>query len=152
MIDDARILETARSLVDEIGVGCLSTVGPGDRPHGRYMAAVTRNDNLQWLYSLSAQATRKVEHVRHFPHVCWLFATADYQDVVTLHGRASIQPTSEMPSSVYHRLIEFAQPYAVNVTTDPHHYHFEAIVTRVESVELLAPHLSLTSPRLVQLE
>ena len=151
MSDDQPILEAAQRIMEDVGVGCLSTVGPGDRPHSRYMAAVTANDSLDWLYSLSAQATRKVEHLHKHPYVCWLFATADYQDVVTLHGRASIQPTAEMPSSVYHRLIEFAQPYAVNVTTDPHHYHFEAIVTRVETVELLAPHMGLTSPKRVQL-
>ncbi|MFA9478305.1 pyridoxamine 5'-phosphate oxidase family protein [Phycisphaerales bacterium AB-hyl4] len=146
MTSDQDMLDLARQLIDEVGVGCMVTIGPDGRPYARYMGAAPADDGLGWVYSLSAHATHKVEHIRQQPEVCWVFANRNYQDVVTLHGKAGIEPTADMPASIYDRLVEFARPYAVNVLTDPHHYQFEAVVTRVETVELLAPHLGVNAP------
>ncbi|MEX0654399.1 MAG: pyridoxamine 5'-phosphate oxidase family protein [Phycisphaeraceae bacterium] len=150
MLTDPQIIDAARQLIEDVGVGCLVTIGPDQRPYARYMGAVPGDEALNWFYSLSAHATQKVEHLREHAEVCWVFADANYENVATLHGKARIEPTSEMPASVYDRLIEFARPYAVNVLTDPHHHQYEAIITQVETVELLSPEKGLTTPRQVQ--
>lgn len=151
MATDQEMLDLARRLIDEVAVGCMVTIGPEGKPYARYMGGVPGTDDFGWLYSLSAHATNKIEHLRDHPDVCWIFANRGYEDVVTLHGKAKVEPTSEMPASIYDRLIEFAKPYAVNVLTDPHHYQFEAVVTQVESIELLAPHLGVTAPHAISL-
>lgn len=150
MIDDQQVLAIAREVVEKVAVGCFTTVDEQGRPFARYMSAVTADEKVHWLYSLSGHQSHKVEHLRGNRHVCWIFAEPNYERVVTLHGRATIKPTSEMPVSAYEQLIEFTRPYAVNLLTDEHHHQYDAILTGVESVDLLAPGMGLTAPQSVE--
>lgn len=148
MIAEQQVVRIAYDVIQSVRVGCLATVAPDGQPYQRYLAVVPSDESLQWLYSISAQATRKVEHLREHRNVSWIFGSPPYADVVTLHGRAVVQPTVEIPDWVYNLLIETASVYAVGAMTDPH-YHYEAIVTQVEAIELLSPGRGLTAPQRV---
>lgn len=149
MFDDDRIVEMTAELIERVEVGTLSTVDEHGRPHSRYAAAATNNGQVHWLYALSPRSTRKIEHIRVNPAVSWLFADANYEHVATLRGQASIHSTTDLPMGAWNSLIEHAHHYAMDATSDPKHHQYDAIVTRVQEVELLVPSMKLFKPHVV---
>ena len=149
MLTDDQIIAHAASVVEQAFIGAVSTVDEAGRPHSRYMAAVADSPALEHLYSVTATETRKVEHARRNAAVCWLFHSTDYQRVATLHGDAALINTSDLPMSAWHSLSDYAQLYTGQALREAEHYAFYAMVTRVHSVELLAPDLELRTPRVV---
>ncbi len=148
MLLDSDIRDIAHQVIEQVQVGSFATVDDEQKPHLRYMAAVPLDENLHFLYSLSAQATGKIEQLQHHPDVSWTFASANYHEVVTLHGRATIDSTQDMPEWIYDRLIGFANDYVINVLTEPH-YNYNAIITRIDTVQLLAPHRGVITPQTI---
>lgn len=151
MIDNHKIFERSRQVINDTFVGLCTTVDPDRQPHSRFMGAVLDNGNLSRLFSLTAKGTRKVEHLAQNHAVCWVFATANYEQVVTIQGSAEVQSTTDLPLSAWDALIELTQPYAMNVLSDPRRYSFVSMVTSVQSIEFLDPKMGLASPHIIKL-
>lgn len=152
MPEDSEIIDIAARTIEQSLIGVLSTVDGQGRPRSRYMAAVADDHQLQYLFALTATETRKVHEIRDRPGVCWLFADGDYEHVVRLSGEARFTSTAELPLSIWNRLIDVTAPYVASDLREKDHYAFHALVTRVQTLELLAPSLDLRSPRTIDLE
>ncbi len=152
MIDDEQILEIARKVIEDAFVGVMTTVDEHNAPLSRLMGAVSDDEGLHRLYSLSAKDTRKIQHLANNPEVCWLFSVPPYDTAVTLRGVAKRSETPVVPQPTWDLLADWARPYAANVLTDKSHYAFSVIVSDIHTLEFLCPEKDIRAPRIIKLE
>lgn len=152
MTDHKRAIEIAARTIEQSFIGVLSTVDAEHRPRSRHMVAVASDETLQRLYCLTASGTRKVSELRDNPAVCWLFADRDYQHIVRLGGKAHLTSTSDLPVSIWHRLIDTTDNYVATDLREKQHFAFHVVITEVETLELLSPQLDLLTPETINLD
>lgn len=152
MPDRQRMIEIAARTIEQSFIGVMSTVDAQHRPRARHMAAVAGDETLQRLYCLTATETRKVHELRDNPAVCWLFADREYQHIVRLAGKAHITSTTDLPVSIWNRLIDTTDAYVAADLRDKEHFAFHVVLTEVETLELLSPQLDLLTPETIELD
>lgn len=151
-MDRNTLLQHAAALIEQEFVGVLITLDTDGSPHARLMgAAMEKADLPARLYSLCGHATRKVEHLRARPKVCWLFHSPDHGKVLQLTGTARVHATAQLPDAVWHKLNDLARPYAEQSVRDEPHFSFDVIETRIETIELLGKDYGLLLPETVTL-
>ncbi len=148
MTDERELAKVALRVVDVNPLGVMTTIDEHGYPHARWMTAVT-NDNLRTLMTLTAAGTRKVEHLRRCDKVCWLFQEEGQSDVVLIKGRAEVTPGAVAAHEGWDRMAQVARQYAAGPLSDEAHLELLAILTRVETIELLSPRLGLFAPRAI---
>jgi len=146
MADERELLKLALRVVDLNPLGVMTTVDERGYPHARWMTAIT-NDNLRTLLTLTAAGTRKVEHLRRCDKVCWLFQEEGQSDVVLLKGRATVEPSAVAAHESWDRMAQVARQYAAGPLSDDAHLELLAILTHVETIEVLSPRLGLFAHR-----
>lgn len=145
-MNDDKLLQRAADVIDQVKVGVLMTVDATGAPHGRWMGATTRH-GLSRLFTLTARDTRKIADLRFNPKVCWLFTTAEYQDVVMLCGTAIIHEGGTMLREAWDLLKETGQTFGVGPLSDENHLEMCVIETQVQTIEITSPELQLTTPQ-----
>ena len=150
MLSDNDVIQLALKVMQAQPIAVFATADAQGQPFMRHMVGVTNNDDGRFIYSFTGQETRKIEHIRANPKVAWFYSSKDRPEVVALRGVAKVYPTADLPASVWEQLIELAEPYAEALRSE-HHYAFQAIETRVESIEVLSPDLDPVAPRTVTL-
>ena len=151
-ITDRDVLARAARVVHRAFVGAMPTLDQQGEPITRYMAAAAVGETLHHLYTLTGRATRKLDHLRHHHEVCWLFALPDYEEVVTLRGRAWALDQPVVAQHVWDRLSEAARAYAMNVLSNREQVEFVVIESQIDRVEWLCPGEGVVMPRLLTLE
>ena len=151
MTDDRSLVSLATDVVDQAFFGLMSTVDVDGCPHSRYMAAAMGHAGLRTLYSLTTTGTRKLEHLKANPRVCWTFTSADQSTVVTLTGRARAQDSAIETHEVWDRLHEHAQYYAMDVLGQQEDAEYRALESELDTLELICPTRGLVAPHVIQL-
>jgi general stress protein 26 len=149
MLSDQELLSRAIHVVNDHFVGMLTTVDAENVPHARWMGSSTAASGLSTLYTLTGRKTRKLAHLAANPNVCWVFSSPDYQDVVTLWGRAEVLEAPSTAQSVWDRLIDAARTYCMSTLEDDP--QFVTLQTHVQRGEMLSPRLKLFTPRPLKL-
>jgi general stress protein 26 len=83
------IIQMARRLTDGSTYGMLCTVDLQGAPRARWMGSVVL-ENFDRLMALTASTSRKIGEIKNHPQVQWVFTSADFNYVVSFHGRASV--------------------------------------------------------------
>lgn len=151
MLHDRDLLPLAIKIVNAHPLGLLTTVDPSGRPWSRWMGSATGGGGLREVYTLSCSAARKIEHLRHNPRVCWVFSGPEQGEVVTLHGLAERVTDPTAVQGVWDRLVDHAQVYCKAGLTNEQHLDMVAILTRVQSLEVIVPRLDIYQPRSIDL-
>lgn len=149
---DAQILEHALQVVTQAFVGALTTVDENAVPHTRWMGAATGGDGLALLYTLTGRSTRKIQHIENNPHICWVFSSPHFSEVITLMGTARVLDAPVVQQQVWDRLADCAKAYGMNALSNTENLEFLVIESSVNSLEYLNPGAGITRPRKVDVK
>ncbi len=147
---DAELLSRAVRIVDQAGVGMLTTVDAEGWPHARWMSAMSR-DRLRTLHTLSAKETRKMTQLAGNPKVCWVFSTADMTDTVQLMGQVRVHNHGLAAQRVWDELAQAVRTYVAGPLSDDAHLEMVVLETIIERIEITSPALKIYAPRQIAL-
>ena len=139
MLQTHPIFCAACEVIERHPVGVLTTVDRNGNPHARWMTG-TLLDDASHVYCLTAADSRKVEHIRANPVVCWLFTSPDHQEVVTLRGSARVLQGPDASTDLWLRIAERQQSFYVVPEPAGPQNELVGIRTSVQAIELLSPH------------
>ena len=151
-LTDSDVIQEALNVINEAFVGLFSTCDASGVPYSRVMGAAPVSEGLRKLYTLSGKQTRKLEHLAHQPEICWLFNSAHYAEVVTLHGQARVLDSPVVAQPVWDRLAECAQAYSMNALSNEDNLEFVVVETTVETIEFICPRMGIVQPQTVTLD
>lgn len=140
---EIEIANRVRRILVDSPFAVLSTVGEGSEPFARWMTPVFARGDLKEFHALAAPRSRKVEHIKKNPRVAWVFSTPAWDEVVTLHGTASIEDDPGLRAEVWERMPEKHRAFILN---DDANLCCVVIATRVERIEYLRPLEGQTVP------
>lgn len=104
MMTAEQIKDVARTLIEESkDLFILSTVDDDGCPHSRYMGAMVREGEFEFLLPTHMES-RKVAQIRQNPNAQVVFASRDYACVVTLSGSARTGVPVQKKAEVWEKI------------------------------------------------
>jgi general stress protein 26 len=146
-IDKIELENRVRRVVLESAFAVLSTVGPDGKPYARWMSPIFARGDPRELSTLAAPASRKVQHIRQNPAVSWLFSSAAFEEVVTLHGRATVEDSPHLRAEIWEAMANKTRAF---ILKSDDNLQFLIIQTRVQRVEYLLPRAGETKPQVLE--
>jgi len=140
----------ALDVTSSAGVGMLITVDADGAPHGRWMAAMPL-DGLSRVICLTAHGTRKVQHIRANPRVCWVFSDEALHETVKLSGEAVVSDNLLAAQAGWDHLASSTRQYLTGPLSNDEDLEMVLIETKVAAVELISHELGFVTPTAVPL-
>ena len=147
-MDDKEIIRRAISIVTETRAGLLATVGLDGAPNLRWMATHSLMGSLDTLYTITAPASNKVREIEKNPAVTWLFTRVNFNEILKLHGVASLEDEPLLKSQIWDIVGRKTWRYFTINRENP---EFLVLVTKVRSIEYYAPQEGVFEPLKVKL-
>ena len=94
------LLDVVDRILDNAHTAVMSTIDGDGRPYSRWMTPTTLRGQVGALYSVSAPGARKTEHIRENDRVSWLIQSKSLDEIVEVHGRATIIDNPTLKSDV----------------------------------------------------
>ncbi len=137
------IVNRVRRILIDAPFAVLSTVGEDSTPFTRWMSPIFATGDLKEFHALAAPRSRKIEHLRTNPRVTWVFSSPDFEDVVTIHGKAFVDEDPALRAEIWERMPEKQRSF---ILRNDENLQFAIIRTDVERVEHLRPREGQTEP------
>ena len=129
------IAEKAIALIQSQFHGLLVTLDEHGFPHSRVMGAATGDTGLRQLVCLSASPTRKLEHIRCNPRVCWMFYDSETHDTLLVKGLAHVVSWADRTAAVWDQLAKCTAEHSLAELGHQDGEGFRAVVTDVVELE-----------------
>jgi len=134
--DDRQVQAMVRRVVDGTHPGVLTTIDENGQPQARWMASLSFDD-IPWLYTLTAQDSRKVAQIEKHPEVGWMFCNADLSLVVHMTGKAKIFKDIETVKKIWALIRCKDQAYFLKSGATG--LGISVVATRIERIECNMP-------------
>lgn len=151
MLSREQILNDAIHVINQSFLGMFTTVDGSGMPHSRWMGSAVLAEGITRIYTLSGKESRKLDHLIRNPQVTWVFSTAGYGDIINLYGQGRVLAAPIVAQSIWDRLVECAQTYAMSALSDDRNIEFVTIETLVQRVELISPRRKIFIPQVADL-
>ncbi len=151
MTDSHQLRLEALHIIGRLQLGLFTTIDESGFPHGRWMRAGFRGAGLRRLITLTADGSRKLDHLRRRPQVCWCFSDPHHADVVLLKGTATVNYSPIEAQDVWDHLVVGARQFAVGPLSDRDHLSPVTIETQIASAEIISPRLGFLTPKEIDL-
>ncbi len=138
--DSEDIIGLAKSLVNGLHAGILSTVDQDGKPEVRWMSTLSF-DEFPVFYTLTAPDSRKVGQIRQHPDVNWMFFNHDKSLILNLLGKARVLTDTRTLRRVWKQVEDKSHAYFLKEYAKAP--NFAVIETTVESIECSSPQNAL---------
>lgn len=99
-MESSSLLGTLEKVLDASGKAVLATVDDAGKPHSRWMVAGTMRGASGYLYAVTSADSHKVEQIRKNPSVSWLVQSEHLDEIIQVHGEATIVDNPSIKSLV----------------------------------------------------
>ena len=94
------LLDVVDRILDNAHTAILSTTDSEGRPYSRWMTPTTLRGQAGALYAVTATDVRKTEQIREHDRVSWLIQSKSLDEIVEVHGKATIIDNPTLKSDV----------------------------------------------------
>jgi len=84
------VIQKVKDLLDEVGVGILTTINEKGQPCSRWMTPVFIARLPDALYTVTSKDYRKTRQLAGNPHVSWIFQSKTLDRIATVTGTAQV--------------------------------------------------------------
>lgn len=145
--DTVALRNRIRKVLLECPFAVLTTVGDGPAPFARWMTPVFAAGSLKEFHALACPRSRKLDQIRANPSVAWVFASPQFEDVVTIHGAAEVDDDPLVRAEIWESLPDKRRAF---ILASDENLEFLIIRTVVERIEYLRPRSGETTPRTLE--
>lgn len=96
----ATVMAKLRDLLDEVGVGILTTIDEKGRPCSRWMTPVFLPHTRDALFAVTSKDFRKIGQLDSNPRVSWIFQSKTLDRVATVSGAARVVRVPRLSAEV----------------------------------------------------
>lgn len=141
--DHIELENRVRKILLDSPYAILATVGDNAEPYARWMSPIFATGSLERFHTLAAPASRKIAHIRANEKVSWVFHTPQFDEVVTVHGRASVDDDPLLRAEIWESMPDKQRSF---ILRNDENLEFVIIRTEVETLEYLRPKEGQTTP------